>query len=238
MQDTCLEIVRTGDKDLFIATLFAPVVAQPHLFALHAFAVEVARVPLVVSEPQLGEIRLQWWEDTLDAIEQGEPQVHPVAQSLAETVVVHRLPLAPLRDLVEAHRLDLYAGPFPTVTALETYCGQTRSALFQLSCLILDPKTVAQAAEASGLSGVAFGIARGLHSSLTDKFSGEQITALAERRLAEARTAIAKLPRQLLPTFLPVALTELYLSASSRGKSVPQWKRQWRLWRAARSGKF
>ena len=36
------DIVRVGDPDRYIADLFAPAEARPHLFALHAFAVEIA----------------------------------------------------------------------------------------------------------------------------------------------------------------------------------------------------
>ena len=40
----CEKLVREGDSDRYFATLFAPADRRPHLFALYAFALEVARV--------------------------------------------------------------------------------------------------------------------------------------------------------------------------------------------------
>jgi phytoene synthase len=240
-ENSCLSVVRAGDKDVFLATLFAPETAQPHLLALHAFSIEVARVPYLVSEPQIGEIRLQWWADTLAAIATGEAQSHPVAQSLADTVKLHNLPIASLQTLIEAHRFDLYADAMPDVTTLEFYFGETQSVLFQLASMILHPPSAAAAATASGLAGVAFGLARALldpeisRRLLPVNATRENLLALAEKRLVEARDAISQLPIQLRPAFLPLSVASLYLAAAQAGKtSVPQWRRQWRIWRSAR----
>jgi 15-cis-phytoene synthase len=72
----------------------------------------------------------------------------------------------------------------------------------------------------------------------------ELAAALAELRQI-ARTHLATyariaVPSGLAPAFLPAALTELYLTRLDRQRDpfkpleVPQWRRQWRLWRAAR----
>jgi phytoene synthase len=49
-----------------------------------------------------------------------------------------------------------------------------------------------------------------------------------------------------LPAFLPATLAEAYLDRMEQSGydpfrtriEVPQWRRQWRLWRAARSGRI
>ena len=40
----CEALVRASDKDRFVASLFAPTGTRPHLFALYAFNLEIARV--------------------------------------------------------------------------------------------------------------------------------------------------------------------------------------------------
>ena len=75
------------DRDRYLADLFAPARGAPHLFALHAFNAEVARVRDAVSEPTLGEIRLQWWRD---AIASGDGGGNPVAAALIETIATLR----------------------------------------------------------------------------------------------------------------------------------------------------
>lgn len=240
-EQNCLDIVRAGDKDIFLATLFAPEIAQPHLFALHAFAVEVARIPRLVSEAQIGEIRLQWWADTLDAIAKGEAQSHPVAKALADAIQQHSLPIAPLLTLVEARRFDLYADAMPDVTAMEAYFGETQSVLFQLACLVLNPTAAPKAAMSAGFAGVAFGLSRALLAAettakiLPTSTSREALLTLAETRFSEARAAISALTSDLLPAFLPLAIVPLNLAAAKCGApSVSQWRKQWQLWRAAR----
>ena len=237
------EIARLGDKDLFLAALFAPEEKQPHLFALQAFAAELARIPALVSEPQIGEIRLQWWADTLENLSAAQGG-HPVALALAETVTACGLPLQPFQQMIEGRRFDLYADRMPDLTSLEAHFGETLSALVQLQCLVLDATSAARATEAAGLAGVALGIARSMLSAQRQKLvptssTDELVLELAAWRLDEARRAIASLPQLLMPAFLPLATAELYLAAATGGRQhVPQWRRQWRIWRASRSGKI
>src|SRR4029078_2483164 len=63
--DHCQDLVRSGDKNRFLATLFAPQKYRRALFALYAFTREVARPRERAREPMPGEIRLQWWRDLL-----------------------------------------------------------------------------------------------------------------------------------------------------------------------------
>ena len=71
MSEHCQQLVAKGDKDRFLSCLFAPTDARPHLFALYAFNVEIARIRETVSEPQIGLVRQQWWLDTIDGIYAG-----------------------------------------------------------------------------------------------------------------------------------------------------------------------
>ncbi len=67
--------------------------------------------------------------------------------------------------------------------------------------------------------------------------SAPEILDLAERRLSQSARRSCAAPPSLLPAFLPVATTDLYLAAARAGRQqVMQWRRQWRIWRAAKSG--
>src|SRR5688572_30941058 len=90
--DHCEEVVRAGDKDRFLATLFAPQKHRRPLFALYAFNLEIARVRELAREPMPGEIRLQWWRDALSGPGHGDVAANPVAAALRETVVRYQLP--------------------------------------------------------------------------------------------------------------------------------------------------
>jgi phytoene synthase len=61
----------------------------------------------------------------------------------------------------------------------------------------------------------------------------------------QARPLVAAAEPALTPAWLTVALVPLYLRALQKTEhepftvvDVPQWRRQWALWRAARSGRL
>lgn len=157
--DEIAALVRERDRNRYLASLFAPDALRQHLHALYAFDSELVRIRSVVSEPALGEIRLQWWIDSLPAIHSGEPPAHPVALALAQAIRQGRLPLSPLLNLAEARRFDLYNDPMPSLADLEGYLGETVSSAIQLGAMILAPDEAQRSAEAAGVAGVAIGIA-------------------------------------------------------------------------------
>ena len=248
MSDHCQELVAKADKDRFLSCLFAPRDTQPHLFALYAFNVEIARIRETVSEPQIGLVRQQWWLDTIDGIYAGHTPDHPVAQALAQAIAKGDLPKHALRNLIIAREFDLYDDPMPTLSDLEGYLGETSSSLIQMAALILDKG----AAEAAGLAGVAFGLAgvlrlqksrylpRDMVQTLGEKQTINQLCTHARKRLTEARAHLGSIPVQALPAFLPARLTELYLRRIERGGTldVSQIRRQVTLWWAARNNRF
>ncbi len=152
------EAVRTFDRDRWLAGLWLPAEARPHVFALHAFSLEIARVRDVVREAMPGEIRLQWWADLLAGDARGEAEAHPIAAALTDTVRKFRLPSRSLQNLVEARRFDLYDDAMPSLGDFEGYAGETASVLFQHAATILCGGEDPQAADAAGHAGVAYAI--------------------------------------------------------------------------------
>ena len=74
--------------------MFAPAARREALFALYALNVALSRIGETVSQPMLGEIRLQWWRESLDGIYAGTPRREPVVEALAATVAPHNPPRA------------------------------------------------------------------------------------------------------------------------------------------------
>ena len=264
----CEQLVREGDKDRFLAALFAPADKRGALFALYTFNLEVARVREAVREAMAGEIRLQWWRDAIES-GGGEASAHPVAAALRETIARFDLPVAPLIDLIEARSFDLYDDPMPNSAALEGYAVKTSSALIGMAASILDPSSAGgNGARDAGIAYAITGLMRAfpIHASrgqlyvpldvlerhdahLEDVFAGRDTPQLraalaAMRRQARAHFAAfaaTTIPRVQAAAFLPAALVPLYLDRLDRASGnpfaideVPQWRRQWTLWRAAR----
>jgi phytoene synthase len=154
----CAEIVKALDRDRYVATLFAPERPRGHLFALYAFAMEIARVREIVSDALPGEMRFQWWRDILEGDMRGDVAAHPVATSLISAMIANNLPRQALIDLIEARTFDLYDDLFADWTELEGYCGATSSALIRMASIILAEGRDPGGAEAAGHAGCAYGI--------------------------------------------------------------------------------
>src|SRR5215469_901092 len=117
----CEALVRAADKDRYLASLFAPTEARPHLHALNAFASEIARVRAAAREPLPGEIRLQWWRDTLAGEAWGDASANPVAAALLDTVARCGLPRERLTALIDGHAFDLYDDAMVSLADLDAY---------------------------------------------------------------------------------------------------------------------
>jgi phytoene synthase len=154
----CDAAARAGDKDRWLATLFAPAAHRPALAALYAFNLEIAGARARIREPMAGEIRLQWWREAIEGRRPGEAAGHPVAAALLDAITRYRLPRKALTDLIEARVFDLYDDPMPSSADLDGYCGETQSSLFRLAALILADGADPGGAEAAAHAGVAWGL--------------------------------------------------------------------------------
>lgn len=96
------ERMRSGDEDRWLSSRYAPKAERQALLALYAFAYELAKVRLVVTEPALGAIRFQWWREALEELERGEtPRAHEVVGALADMLANNRYSIETLQRLVD-----------------------------------------------------------------------------------------------------------------------------------------
>lgn len=152
-------LVRTHDYDRYLTARFAPAVFRDALMAVFAFSCELERIPALVSEPALGEIRLQWWRDILeDAFEQGMTG-NPVADSLKDAIRVHQLSKPQIQGMIDARSADLDGGGFPDLEALRAYLYKTHGAVFALSAGVVDDSN-ARIGQTANQAGVAYGLTR------------------------------------------------------------------------------
>jgi phytoene synthase len=162
-------IARNGDLDRYVSALFAPRACREHLLALYAFNVELARIGEQVSEPQLGEIRLQWWRDALDSASSGETTNHPVADALGLAVRACDMSRQSLADLIDARAFDVSVKIMPDTAALDGYLAKTAGALFKLAAEVCmargraaEPRALEQAVRAAGIAYGLTGLMRAL----------------------------------------------------------------------------
>lgn len=124
----CRAMVQQDDRERYETVLFAPRAQQHRLWALYAFNQEIAKTRESVSEPALGEIRLQWWRDVIAELRAGTVREHPVVAALA-VAQPSKVVFNVLEGLVDARGRDLYDDGPTDQAALEEYAVSVGGAL-------------------------------------------------------------------------------------------------------------
>ncbi len=135
VSDICLNMVRDHDRARYLTTLYAPAAARQDLWALHAFNIELSRIGDIVSEPMIGEIRLAWWRETIDALYSGTVRKHPVVEAMGRLPA--RVPKSLLDQMIDARTRDVYHNQPETMGDLLEYAHNTGGAQQKATAHIL-----------------------------------------------------------------------------------------------------
>ncbi|MFN3656225.1 MAG: phytoene/squalene synthase family protein [Pseudolabrys sp.] len=226
-------LVRSADRDRYLAALFAPAEHRDALLALYAFAIEIARVADLVREPMAGEIRLQWWREAIEGKREGEAAAHPVAAALRAVMQRYHIAADRLTAIVDAHTADLYDAPLKTLDDLDNYAALTQGALMGVAAGMLGATgfEVQMMARHAGIAQAVFGalVAPARCGLLlpdevlerhgverADLAAGQESEGLraalaelrrhARRQLAAAQGEGGAVPAAMLPVLLPLAV--------------------------------
>jgi phytoene synthase len=225
--DYCHAEVRRHDPERYFATLFAPAAARDHILSLYAFEGELKRVRSSVSNPLLGEIRLQWWAESVEGLYQGAVREHPVVKALAETVRANRLPQERLAAIVEGHFADIAEEDRRRSEDIARFARSTTGAVSRLAASILDggPATLDGAETAGTAWGLTVFVRSVPHRNDTAgalRAAVPDVCAMAEQHVADVRARYGGLSRTCLPVFLPAALASRYLMRFKAGGYGPE----------------
>lgn len=209
-RDYCADLVKQRDEDRWLAAQYANENDCRRLFALYAFQCELRRIPSAVSEPALGEIRLQWWREAFDEMRGGKPvRAHPVVEELAAAGFGAARFAEAIDAVIDAHARPLYGEGFGDIGDLSTWLGKTDGAVDALALAALGGAGLDDdAANAVVDAGAGFALARegrALAPSLADEIP---VAALA---IADAaRSALKRTPGAHAPAILHLALIRDY----------------------------
>lgn len=134
----CARQVRRYDRDRYLTALFAAPDRREALFAIAAFNLEIAKIREVVTEPLLGEIRLQWWRETIDEIAAGTVRRHEVAVPLASAIRRFGLTCGHFQRIIDARAFDLKDRAPADLAELEAYAEATAAPLNRLALEVLE----------------------------------------------------------------------------------------------------
>jgi phytoene synthase len=187
------------NEDVTLACAFIDdPVRRADVLTLYAFLETLREVPDRVREPLMGEIRLRWWYEAIEEIEQGRPvRHHPLTDALKRLIETHDLDPKRLYTLVEGQMPLLDKGKLTTEAAMKV-ADAGEGTVARLAVQILDPGAAAGLEAPSRFYGMArLKAQRGLSDA------GE--TELVHLR-RDARAAVKGLPTKLMPLALPAAL--------------------------------
>lgn len=231
---------RQADYDRYLIALFAPPDKREVLFALIAFNHELARIRESVTEPMLGQIRLQWWREAVTEALAGKPRRHDVLEALA--AARSALSEAKLEEMLEGREIELESEPPVTLERFRKYAASTSGALAEAMAIALagdddgsGPAAARAAGTAYGMTGllrsVSFHARRGrvllptsvleasgtsaaaiknLHDEPGLSRTAERIAAVAWEELAKAHETCGH-SRAVRPVLLLSAVTATYL---------------------------
>jgi 15-cis-phytoene synthase len=218
----CEALVRDADKDRFLATLFVPAAQRADLLTLYAFDLETAAVAHRVRDPVAGEIRLQWWHDMMSS--QDGATGHPVVDAMADLVRRHDIDRRVVPDLIDARRRALYSEDGTTEAEFELSASENAGVIVRIAAQVLGGPPD----EVTRLIAHHAGVLTAAGQAASDRVAFD-LPRMSTRHRDAVRALIPKLPDAVLPALLPLAL------AVGGRASLPQWRKQWILWRASKS---
>lgn len=197
-----MRVARLADPDI-----------RDRLFALYAFHAELAKIPELVSEPMMGQIRYQWWRDCLNEIYGAGPvRAHEVTTPLAEMVAQSGISRFLLDRIIDGRERDLDPTPFNTIKAATDYADATSGALAQAAVMICGGEGGFTAGRAWGLTGLARSYRYYADGMLSEVSFGDLLTATSEA-YSEVRS---EAPKTAIPALAYVSLVPGFIKRMSR----------------------
>lgn len=222
-QNACADLVRIHDRDRWLTASVAPLERRPALLALYALNVETSRIPEIVREPMAGQIRHQWWRDSLDqAAGPGPVRDHPVVRAIAGLLKSGDLHPDDMMGFLDARQSDLESSRPEDLDAYEKFCRETGGALCRMAAGLLGGRdaatreVAATIGTAHGMIGrllnVPFWATRG-RMILPDheQDAARAASARAKELLAQARARRREASKAALPALLIGRITQVRL---------------------------
>lgn len=152
----CLAQVRQGDRDRYLALLFAPASARDALAAVAAFNLELARAAGEITESMLGLVRLQWWREAVEEIRGGGAvRRHQVAEALASATRGRGLSTERMLAMIASREEELESDGPPKQAVFDARADATAANIIRLSLQVLDLDP-----EETGLSAASTSVGR------------------------------------------------------------------------------
>jgi 15-cis-phytoene synthase len=136
-RDDIVSVARAFEPERYLSATLSEEPTRDALIALAGFAADLQRITTSSSLAPLGEIRLQWWRDSLDTVSHGGTVGSPLASALGDAIRSFDLPVAMLSAMTEARAWELYSDPMPDEASLGGFYTKTEAIPFELALRVL-----------------------------------------------------------------------------------------------------
>ncbi|KAI5920507.1 squalene/phytoene synthase [Camillea tinctor] len=169
----CIAQLRQSDYDSYLIRNFIPSSRRDAYDAFRAFNLELVRLPELVSNPTIGQLRMQFWRDAVNNTFAGKPPKEPI-MILLHKVLAQLVETSPessptsikfwLLRLINTRQKYMDNRPFTSLAALEEYAENTYSTLMYSTLAALSIRSMhmdhlaSHIGKACGISAVLKGI--------------------------------------------------------------------------------
>lgn len=231
------------DPDRVRAAKLAEPERRAQLLTLYAFHMELAKVPELVTEPMIGQIRYQWWRDCLDEIYAGATvRAHDIARPLKALIDETGISRFLLDRMIDGRERDLDPRPFASMEEALEYVDATSGAVLAAAMAICEQDTAPNLGRAWGLTGLARSY-RYYSGSMLQSVEFSEILRAAQSAFDEADRAMqsAALPAAAYVSLVPGFLKRMGAAGYDPRADVPGYApllKQFRLLRSVAVGRI
>jgi phytoene synthase len=209
------------DYDRWLTTLFAPASIRETLYALIAFNIELSRIRETVTEPLLGDIRLQWWREALTGLETHTPKTHPVIEALDFANRQKPIDFKLMQAMVDMRAKDLDPTPLSSDADFIAYADGTGGALHRLLLAASDLDVTEADEEAAAAAGRSFAMT-GILRAIPFHFQHDLVLLPTERLEEQGATRNTIFQQENRSNFFNIVkeLRALSLEENRRAKKL------------------
>ncbi len=249
LHDDVISRLKVADPDRVRAAMFAEETTRERLLLLYAFHLELAKVPELVSEPVIGQIRYQWWRDAIAEIYEGrDVRKHEITTPLRHLLLEYDIPRYWVDQLIDGRERDIDPRPFKNLTDAQDYCANTSGVLMKIAVKLcgVDPsEDIDSAGTAWGLTGLARAYCY-YHQTMLTGIAFNRLCAAAMTKHASAKSGVTALEPASFPAVAYAALVPPFITKLTKSDHDPitmsvsygALSKQLRLLRAVMTGKI
>ena len=208
------------DPDRYRSAMLADTDMRSKLLVIYAFHSELAKIPELVSETMIGEIRYQWWRDVVEEIySDGIVRAHEVATPLAAVLRETAVPRFWIDRLIDARARDLDPKPFTGLKEAQDYAMASSGVLAQIAAFTIDPDFDSDAAALAGQAWGMTGLARAYryyYTGMLSQIEFNDLLGASQSLYHRASQAAGKMPPNVIPALAYVATVPKFLKRLSK----------------------